>query len=57
MEWWAGIRHRVPVEGVSKRQVLTETGIHWQTLEKILAHSESSGYCSKHERRKPKLGS
>jgi hypothetical protein len=39
IEWWAAIRHRVLVEGVSKRQVLTETGIHWQTLEKILAHS------------------
>ena len=30
--------------GVSKRQVLRETGMHWTTLEKILAHSEPPGY-------------
>ena len=56
MEWWAAIRHRVLVEGVSKRQVLTDTGIHWQTLQKILAHSEPPGYRSTKGRRKPKLG-
>jgi hypothetical protein len=40
MEWWADIRHRVLVPGVSKRQILQETGLHWTTLEKILSHSE-----------------
>jgi lambda repressor-like predicted transcriptional regulator len=43
MQWWSEIRHRVLVEGVSKRQVLRETGLHWSTLEKILTHSEPPG--------------
>ena len=44
MEWWTKIRQKVLVEGVSKRQVLQETGIHWKTLEKILGHSSPPGY-------------
>ena len=55
MEWWAAIRHRVLVDGVSKRQVLAETGIHWQTLEKILAYSEPPGYRLEQKRRRPKI--
>ncbi len=35
---WRRIRRRVLVDGVSKRQVVRETGVHWQTLQKILAH-------------------
>jgi hypothetical protein len=32
------------VEGVSRRQVLRETGMHWLTLKKILEHSKPPGY-------------
>ena len=31
MEDWADIRQRVLVEGVSRRQILRETGRHWLT--------------------------
>ena len=30
---WADIRRRVLVEGISQRQILRETGMHWKTLE------------------------
>jgi hypothetical protein len=43
MEWWESVRRRVLVEGVSKRQVMRETGIHWETLKKILAFSSPPG--------------
>jgi len=56
MEQWASIRRRVLVDGVSKRQVLRETGMHWTTLEKILSHSEPPGYRLRKPRRRPKLG-
>jgi len=56
MDRWASIRRRVLVEGVSKRQILRETGIHWTTLEKILSHSEPPGYRTKRPRPRPKLG-
>src|ERR1035437_9663278 len=38
------IRHKVLVEGVSKREMLRRTGLHWRTLEKILTNSVSPGY-------------
>ena len=44
MDQWLEIRRRVLIEGVSKRQILRETGMHWQTLEKILGHSVPPGY-------------
>lgn len=53
---WTEIRKQVLTQGVSKRQVLADTGIHWQTLEKILSHSEPPGYRRKKERSKPKIG-
>jgi transposase len=53
---WAEIRRRVLVDGVSKRQILRETGIHWRTLEKILRHSQPPGFHTKDPRPKPKLG-
>ena len=56
MEQWESIRRRVLVEHVSKRQILRETGMHWQTLEKILGHSTPPGYRAKTARKKPKLG-
>jgi len=56
MEQWERIRYRVLREGVSKRQILRETGIHWQTLEKMLTHSEPPGYRLKEARKQPKIG-
>ena len=56
MQLWTDIRRRVLVEGVSKREILRETGIHWRTLEKILAHPEPPGYRAKTPRVQPKLG-
>jgi transposase len=53
---WAEIRRRVLVDGVSKRQILRETGIHWKTLEKILRHSQPPGFRTNQPRPKPKLG-
>lgn len=56
MQRWAEIRRRVLVEKVSKRQILRETGMHWQTLEKILQHSEPPGYRLKQPKPRPKIG-
>ena len=44
MQQWTDIRRRVLAEGVSKRQILRETGMHWTTLEKILSYSSPPGY-------------
>jgi len=56
MDEWMKIRRQVLVEGVSKRQVLRDTGMHWTTLEKILGHSEPPGYRRCREAEKPKIG-
>ena len=56
MQQWADIRRRVLQEGVSKRQILRETGMHWTTLEKILTQSQPPGYRMQKLRQKPKLG-
>jgi transposase len=56
MQQWTDIRRRVLVDGVSKRQILRETGMHWTTLEKILRHSDPPGYRADSPRAKPKLG-
>jgi transposase len=56
MQQWAEIRRRVLVDGVSKRQILRETGMHWRTLEKILQHSQPPGYRNSQPRAMPKLG-
>ena len=56
MEDRADIRQRVLVEGVSRRQILRETGMHWKTLKKILTHSEPPGYRLRKARPKQKLG-
>jgi len=56
MEQWATIRRRVLVEGVSKRQILGETGMHHRTLEKILCYSSPPGYRQESARPKPKIG-
>ena len=44
MDKWAKIRRRVLVDGQSKRSVCQEFEIHWDTLIKILGHSEPPGY-------------
>ncbi len=56
MKQWTEIRRRVLVEGVSKSQILEETGMHWRTLEKILTHSQPPGYRIRKPRPKPRLG-
>jgi len=56
MKTWTEIRRRVLVEGVSKRQIIRETGIHWRTLKKILENSEPPGYRKRQETSRPKLG-
>jgi len=56
MEWWTNIRQRVLVEEDSKREVLRDTGIHWQTLEKVLSHSSPPGYRLSQARPEPKIG-
>ena len=56
MEQWSVIRRRVLQEGVSKRQILRETGMHWLTLEKILTNSRPPGYRMQELRDRPKLG-
>ena len=57
MEQWTEIRRRVLVEGVSRRQILRETGIHWRTLQKILHRNQPPGYRMERARPQPKLGS
>jgi len=56
MEQWSEIRRRVLIEGVSRRQILRETGMHWRTLQKMLEHSEPPGYRLEQPRPKKKLG-
>ncbi|MGB2863110.1 MAG: IS21 family transposase [Sedimentisphaerales bacterium] len=56
MEEWIRIRQRVLREGVSKRQILRETGMHWTTLEKILKYPSPPGYCRTKPPKKSKVG-
>ena len=44
MEQWIEIRRRVLNGELSKRAACAEYGIHWDTLKKILTHSEPPGY-------------
>lgn len=55
-ELWCRVRHKVLIERKPKRQVMKEEGLAWDTLKKILAHSEPPGYRQKQDRPKPKLG-
>jgi len=56
MDKWAEIRRCVLVEGQSKRSVCRAFGIHWDTLQKILEHSEPPGYRQTRPRAKRKIG-
>jgi transposase len=55
MEKWAEIRRRILVDRQSKRSVCREFAIHWDTLEKVLGHTEPPGYRRKVPRAKSKL--
>jgi len=55
MDQWIQIRQRVLREGVSKRQIMRETGMHWETLKKILEHSIPPGYRRSKSPKKPKI--
>ncbi len=44
MELWIEIRRRVSSGELSKRKACAEYDIHWETLDKILTHSEPPGY-------------
>src|SRR5262249_61027110 len=44
LQAWATIRRAVLEDGVSKRQICRETGLHWVTLQKILRHEVPPGY-------------
>ena len=57
MEQWAEIRHQVLVLGASKRSVCRKYDLHWDTLSKILSHSQPPGYRLAAARKKPKLAS
>jgi len=56
MEMWTEIRRKVLVEGVSKRQIRRDCRIGSETLAKILANPEPSGYRLRVVRPKPMLG-
>ena len=44
MEKWAEIRRRVLSGEISKRAACVQYEIHWDTLKKILTHTEPPGY-------------
>jgi len=44
MEHWTEVRRAVRVEGLSKRAACRRFGLHWDTLERMLAHSAPPGY-------------
>ena len=55
MEQWCRIRQRVLREGVSIRQIQRETGLHFDTIKKVLAHSSPPAFqCP--DRPQPKIG-
>lgn len=51
MEKWSEIRRRVLTGEISKRAACAEYEIHWDTLQKILTHTEPPGY----RRTKPRV--
>jgi transposase len=55
MDQWIQIRQRVLREGVSKRQIMRETGMHWETLKKILEHASPPGYQRSKSPKRPKI--
>lgn len=51
MEKWVEIRRRVLSGEISKRAACAEYEIHWDTLKKILTHTEPLGYRQAKQRR------
>jgi lambda repressor-like predicted transcriptional regulator len=45
LEQWAAICKAILMDKVSRRQICRETGLHSQTLTKILKHETPRGYC------------
>ena len=52
---WSEIRRRVLTGELTKRAACREYDLHWETLEKILAHVEPPGYRRTKPRHKPKI--
>ena len=52
MEQWTRVRRKVLVDKRSKRSVMAEEGLHWETLQKMLSHSAPPGYRRERERRR-----
>jgi transposase len=44
LQAWATIRRAVLEDGVSKRQICRETGLHWDTIQRILTHETPPAY-------------
>ena len=44
MKWWTKIRLEVLRGEKSKREILRDEGIHWETLKKIIEYSKPPGY-------------
>ena len=55
MEKWTEIRRRVLRDGESIRGIQRETGLHFNTVKKVLTHSSPPPFKLK-ERPKPKIG-
>jgi transposase len=55
MELWTEVRRKVLTGEMSKRAACAQYGVHWQTLEKMLAHEEPPGYRQSRPRAKPKI--
>ena len=50
MEMWTEIRRRVLGGEISRRQACREYNLHWDTIQKVLAHAEPPGYRKKQTR-------
>lgn len=57
MELWTEIRRQVLTNELSRRAACRKYGLGWQTLKKILAHTEPPGYRQSQPRPKRKLES
>ena len=55
MQLWTDVRRFVLVNGGGKREACRQFNIHWDTLQKILAHPEPPGYRQQQPRKKTKL--
>jgi len=56
MDQWNEIRQRVIRDGVSRRTIARETGLHHSTIKKIVENSAPPGYRKTVPRPSPKLG-